>query len=154
MQKPAVKLLRAFTLVEILVTVSIIGLLLTFSFAGLQGARSSARDSQRKSDIEDLRSALEIYRADCGSYPAAVSFGSQLTGTGVGNCVLDNVYMSKVPQDPQNSSKSLVYEYVQSGLGYTVCSSLEHPSSTPFPCAGVADKKCGTTGCSFSKTNP
>ena len=145
----------AFTLIEILIAISIIGVLLTLSFAGLQSSRSSARDAQRKSDIEDIRSSLEIYRSDCGSYPAQpLPWGSAIMGSGSGNCSASNTYMSKVPQDPQNNTKATVYEYVKAGTGYTLCAFLEHSSATVAPCAGQASQKCGTTGCNYSKTNP
>lgn len=155
MYKPVQDRSSAFTLVEILVAVSIIGILLTFSFAGLQSSRSSSRDAQRKTDIEDIRSGLEMYRSDCGTYPDGPLLWDQvLVGTGVGNCAATNTYMTKVPQDPQNAAKNTTYEYVKSANGYTICAFLEHSTANPVPCAGLASQNCGTTGCNYSKTNP
>lgn len=154
---------NGFTLVEVMVVVTIIGILLALSAAGLQGARASSRDAQRKSDIEDLRSALEIYRADCGSYPTAsgahgLAFG---TGTIVGNgsvgCPVANIYMSSIPQDPEFGSKSKSYEYIPNGTNslYTLCAVLEHGTGTPAGCGGSVSQKCGTTaGCNYSKLSP
>jgi general secretion pathway protein G len=151
-----------FTLIEVMVVVAIIGVLLALSAAGLQGARASSRDAQRKSQLEDIRSALEIYRSDCGSYPAAsgahgLAFGTgTLVGTGVGNCSSSNVYMSAIPQDPQSVSKGLSYEYVTSGsnTSYSLCAITEHGSASSTGCGGSGTQKCGTTGCNYTKTNP
>lgn len=61
---------RGFTLVELLVAISIIGVILSISFFGIQNARKSSRDAKRKSDLESVRSALEMYKADTGKYPS------------------------------------------------------------------------------------
>ena len=60
---------KGFTLIELLVVISIIGILIAVSIFGLSGARESARDARRKSDLELIRSGLELYRADCNAYP-------------------------------------------------------------------------------------
>ena len=72
-----------FTLIELLVVISIMGILLALSVFGMQDARRASRDGKRKADIEQIRSALEMYKADCGKYPltAGVVPGSPLTGS-------------------------------------------------------------------------
>lgn len=144
-----------FTLIEILVVISIIGILLSLSFSALYSSRASARDLQRKGDLERIRSALEIYRADCGSYPLAdLSYNSPLLGTGAVNCPTTNVYMSKLPSDPLNATKGYQYRYVP-GSGnatYTLCTYLEHGGTTSL-CAGLAGATCGTLNCNYSTTN-
>lgn len=59
----------AFTLVELLVVVSIIGLLTSIVIASLNSSRTKARDSRRVSDIREIRSALELYYTDVREYP-------------------------------------------------------------------------------------
>ena len=61
---------KAFTLLEILIVLGIIGLLLAMSAAAFMSARSTARDAKRKADLEQIRGALETYKADVGTYPA------------------------------------------------------------------------------------
>ena len=52
----------------LLVVIVIISILIGMSVFGIQGARKNSRDARRKSDLEQLRSALELYRADNGGY--------------------------------------------------------------------------------------
>ena len=51
-----------FTLIELLVVISIIGILSTLLMANVGGVRERARDAQRKSDINQIQKALELYK--------------------------------------------------------------------------------------------
>ncbi|MDD4409877.1 MAG: prepilin-type N-terminal cleavage/methylation domain-containing protein, partial [Candidatus Pacebacteria bacterium] len=44
---------RAFTLIELLIVIAIIGILAGFIIAGLSGSRSAANDAVRKNDISN-----------------------------------------------------------------------------------------------------
>ncbi len=59
----------SFTLVEILVVISIISLLSSVGYAGLSEARAYARDAERLATFHDLRLALEQYYDEYGFYP-------------------------------------------------------------------------------------
>jgi len=60
---------KAFTLVELLVVLAIIGILASIIVVSLQTTRTKARDTRRKADMEAIRGALEVYRNTNGSYP-------------------------------------------------------------------------------------
>ena len=72
---------KGFTLIELLVVISILGVLLALSVFGMQGARQSSRDGRRKADLEQIRSGLEMYRADCNAYPTTLVTTLKGTGT-------------------------------------------------------------------------
>ena len=67
--KKEFKTREGFTLVELLVVISIIGLLSSFAIVSLTAARMKARDALRKGDMAQLRTALVLYYDDNGHYP-------------------------------------------------------------------------------------
>lgn len=93
---------RGFTFIEILVSVTIIAVLIAIGVASYASVNRRARDAKRKSDLEQIRSALEQYRADFGSYP--VQSGWALSSAG-SNWIddLTPAYMDNVPVDPQDT---------------------------------------------------
>src|SRR3989344_4750312 len=60
-----------FTLVELLIVITIISTLSGIGFAVFGNATRNARDAKRKADLEQIRTALEMYKADNGRYPQA-----------------------------------------------------------------------------------
>lgn len=138
---------KGFTLIELLVVISIIGILMGLSIFGLKGARESARDAQRKSDLELIRSGLELYKSDCDQYPGTGSLSSPLKGAGSPpSCSTSNTYIKTVPTDPGGSSR--VYGYSSDGTTYEICASLEQEAGS-VSCS----KSCGEA-CNYKVTNP
>jgi len=138
---------KGFSLIELLVVISIIGVLLALSFSAFSNTKKSARDGKRKADLEQIRSALEIYRTDCKTYPAAVSFGNPLTGAET-PCST-NVYMAEVPVDPLAGTYDYRYNRVSQN-SYVLCAYLETGSGTVTGCGG----QCGTKDCNYKVINP
>ena len=113
-----------FTLVEILVVITVIGVLMAMAFVAYSGFRVSGRDNRRKADLANIASALEIYRADCGQYPVSITFGSALSGDQA-QCS-GNSYMAKVPVDPLNTGSSVyIYTSPAGNKTFSVCAVLE-----------------------------
>lgn len=139
-----------FTLIELLVVIAIIGVLTGISVFALAGSRESARDTKRKTDLEQIRSGLQIYRADCSRFPASLTWNGTLVGNGT-NCPAANVYMQVVPQDPTTGRS---YGYRATGTpptSYVICAALEEVTTADARCSGIT---CGTGVCSYSVTNP
>jgi prepilin-type N-terminal cleavage/methylation domain-containing protein len=61
---------RGFTLVELLVVIAVIGLLAGIAVVALNGVIIQARNTQRKSDLAQLRDAVRRYKLITGSYPS------------------------------------------------------------------------------------
>lgn len=58
-----------FTLVELLVVVSILSFLSSILLASLAQARMSARDARRLADLNEISKALDLYYDNHGNYP-------------------------------------------------------------------------------------
>lgn len=58
-----------FTLVELLVVISIIGFLASSAMYALNSARLNARDAQRLAELKNMQKALELYYDDHKYYP-------------------------------------------------------------------------------------
>lgn len=93
---------RGFTLIELLVVVAIMGILSTMALSSFSDAQKKARDSQRKSDAGQIRSALEMAREDDsnGKYPTASSSPSVTNITTLGTFMTNKGYMKAFPTDP------------------------------------------------------
>jgi general secretion pathway protein G len=141
---------KGFTLIELLVVISIIGVLAAVSIFGLSGARESARDARRKSDLELIKSGLELYRADCNVYPSSITFDGNwdLIGTGTPtSCAIANTYITDVPTDPIPASRSYRYETTTSG--YYLYAGLEQQGLSNY-----TGKTCGSVTCNHRISNP
>ena len=101
---------KGFTLIELLVVISIVAILSVIGMVVFTGVQKSARDSQRRSDIEAIAKAYEVSFNSTGSYGV-------LTG--------QNFASGSRPKDP-NPSKGEYFTWLDSaGSGFKVCASLE-----------------------------
>lgn len=69
-----------FTLIEILVVISIIGILSSIVLASINQSRAKARDAQIIAGVDALKKALELYNDANGRYPASVGDGPRVGG--------------------------------------------------------------------------
>lgn len=107
--------------------ISVLGILASSLIALIDpvAQMKKSRDSKAKTQIREIQSALEIYRADCGAYPVAASnaIPSPLRGCpGVNN----TTYIQSVPLNPRGNA----YHYENSPAGssdnYTILYCLEN----------------------------
>lgn len=118
---------RGFTLIELLVVIAIIAVLAALVLAALNSAQQGSRDSKRKSDLNQYKTALQQYISDTGSYPAA-STSTAMTSTSAPYSSLTGTYMSTFLDDPQTASGARYY-YISNGTDFGVCVNLERGST-------------------------
>lgn len=76
---------RAFTLVELLVVIAVIGLLVALLLPAIQAAREAARRSQCKNNLKQIGLALHNYESAHRAFPAGfVSRATSVNGPGSG----------------------------------------------------------------------
>lgn len=139
----ALSLSKGFTLVELLVVMAILGVLTTLISGGFRSAQFRSRDVQRKSDLKQIASGLELYYSDYHKYPEKIIWGDEFTDS-------KTVYMKKVPKDP---STALHYYYrLISGQKFQLFAHLENTQdknliTTAYDCGP------GPNSCNFSITS-
>lgn len=114
---------KAFTLIEILVVVTIIGVLSAAGVTSYVRALKNGRDGRRKSDISNIQQALVMYRYENGSYPTSPSLSTNWRNVG-------SNFLSTTPVDPLNTG-NYTYKYYLSDNGkrFRLCALMENTSN-------------------------
>ena len=95
---------RGFTLIEIMVVILILGLLATIVAQSLRGATDKAKRTKATADIAQLKTALDRYYIDNGSYPTSdqglTALVSRPSSGRIPANYEDGGYIQRVPNDP------------------------------------------------------
>ena len=130
-----------FTIIEILVSVGLIALLSTIGITGFQAITRGGRDALRKTELEKIRSALEIFKSDYSYYPE--------NDTDCGPAIGPS-YIASYPEDPK--SPDFQYCYIRlNELTYKICAHLENGDASEL-CTEVLSA-C-TSNCNYMVSNP
>jgi general secretion pathway protein G len=99
---------NGFTMVELMIVVSIVGILATLAVPSYQGTLVRAREAALRQDLFTMRDVLDQHRADQGKYPSSLQ---ALVGAG---------YLRAIPNDPFTGSAATWQEMtlpVEEGVG-------------------------------------
>lgn len=118
---------KGFTLVEILVVITIIALLTGIIMTNLTSSRSTARDAQRVSDMAQIQLALALYFDRCNQYPQPATTiitepdDSMLDLDADNGCEGKGItlrnFISKIPEPPSTVHGLNYYWYKTSNQG-------------------------------------
>jgi len=136
---------KGFTLVELLVVISIISLLASFSIVSLGQARVKARNANRLGEMNNVRKALQLYYDNNLEYPivACSIDGSDNDWSGgnyqgaTNDCYNDlsdylEPYIRKMPSDPFGRG-DFEYRYVSNGSVFRIFFKLEETQGVGEP---------------------
>jgi len=89
---------KGFTLVELLIAITIIAILSSLALVSYNTIQQNARDARRKTDISAMVQAVELNKQLNGSYPTP-SCVSTTGGTNF-SAVITTTHINKIPTDP------------------------------------------------------
>ena len=109
--------IQGFTIIEIMVVLALISILATIGMAQYRRGVTHAQEAVLKTDLFDLRDALDQHYADKGQYPGSL------------DALVTEGYIRKVPVDP----------FTNAADWQTILSDLDpnNPTATP----GISDVK-------------
>lgn len=111
---------KGYSLIEILVVITIISLLVTIGMVSYSQISKNSRDGKRKADLEQVRAALVLYRVDNGSYPASLDWSNMSP--------IQNYISVSSMADPRGNS----YVYTSDTLTFSVCTTLENATPAQY----------------------
>lgn len=154
---------KGFTLVELLVVIAILGILATIGLTAFTSSQARGRDTQRKSDLKQMASALELYYSDHGVYPDSLmgnilgcpSTTNTACAWGTGEFTdTKTVYFRVLPKDPTGSGL-YYYQVVASSSNqkFQLFAHLENTQDPSLIPSGIS-YMCGSALCNFAITSP
>lgn len=153
-----------FTLVELLVVISIIGILTMVTVGSFSESQKKSRDAARKANLRSLSESLNLFYADNGYFPSDEPDDPKGLPTLIGNekelSVIDSsgktvVYMKKLPSE--KTTKQILYDASTptSAKAFRLYTNLENDKDKDC----INKDRCGvlgypiTTGCCYIITS-
>jgi general secretion pathway protein G len=122
--------MRGFTLIEMLIVMTLIVVLASVGLIAYQTSVRRGREAVLKEDLYRMRDAIDQYYADKGKYPTDL------------NELVSTNYIRRVPVDPMTNSAE---------TWQTV--TAEPDPSNPSAEAGITDVKSGSENAAIDGTN-
>ena len=145
MKRSKIKKKKAFTLVELIIVITILSILWAIAFISFQWYTKDARDWNRLTTINNIDKWLDIYKVQIWNYPEPDKFDwwvkLQTWALNiewkkeeysylwiVWDWVIRNLKINKIPQDPLTWDK-YIYSITKDKKQYQIASILEKPTT-------------------------
>lgn len=117
-----------FTIVELLIVIVIIGILAAITIVAYNGIQVRSRDTIRVGDLRSIHKAIELYKAENGSYPLPTNGSMNWTGNcstfgSVTNYItgISAYVSSNLPLDPKwKNTDNKCYLYRSNGTDFMI----------------------------------
>lgn len=138
---------RGFTFIELLVVISIIGLLASIVLASVNNARTRGRDAQRITDASLIQAALELYYGTNRHYPDSLGLWDLSLAGSQWIPGLAPAFFAQVPVDPINTySESFEADYAyyttSNGADYCLQIPQENDCTSSVDFVGIWNGTC------------
>lgn len=120
---------RAFSLLEIIIAITIIAIFTVLPVLAYTSYQKKARDEKRKSDLGKISQALESYKAEKGSYPPDLQ------------TLVTSGFLPEVPKDPLEG-QSVPWDQNGGTFGY----SFSSPDGTTYTLSAKMEQGGGSGG--------
>ena len=137
---------RGFTLVELLIVIAIMGILTSITVSQFITAKKKANDVARKSDLNGISKALQMYFTDYGKMPAMsvdgkgkIMINSNTLNWGDEFKDGDYVYMIKLPKENNSAMAPYCYKTDSEKKQYALFAQLENTGDKEC----IGKYKCG-----------
>ena len=121
---------QGFTLLELLVVMTIIGILAAVAIPALKDSPQRAREAALKEDLFTMRSTIDQFHGDKGYYPPDLA------------TLVSKGYLRQIPLDPMTKSRDtwvITYEEIE-----PTAEGAPAPEESPNP--GIIDVHSAATG--------
>jgi general secretion pathway protein G len=125
-----VRATSGFTLVELLVVISMISILAAMAVVQYRNSVQSAKEATLKTNLFRMRDAIDQYYADKGKYPSAL------------DTLVSDGYLRQIPEDPITKSRDSWQT-----------TPAEPDPSNPSAEPGIYDVKSGAQGTALDGSN-
>lgn len=133
---------KGFTLLELLVVISIIGMLSSVVMVSLSNAKAKARDAKLKSDFQNVALAMELYRETNNNYPGV---GHWVDYSGIMSLLVPNYLSTALPLTTQSNTLYARKDYTLYGCNtgnsskYAFYIRLEKPTAADLATMSSGD---------------
>lgn len=143
---------KGFTLIELIVVITIIGLLVAVVLASLSVSRQKGRDAQRASQTQEILKAFELFYSNNGVYPndgvSGVGHAPVLLSS-TGAQIQSSGLMPRIPEDPlYDSAEGYRYCSSDEGNSLALLVNIENDSGTDYCVVSRGPLEYSNTLCS------
>jgi len=152
--------IKAFTIIELIIVITIIGIISSIVIIQVNGANNASKDALRMMDIKNIANAVVLYSVDHQRLkPSTNGVICEINN----NCPIEisqalTPYLEKIPTDPNSGT---YYKYISNGDDCKISASLSNGKTYEYSCsdgisvaANPVDGVCGSLSNTASTAFP